>query len=214
VPPLALDHLVVAAATLDEGRAFVRDRLGIRMAPGGRHGHMGTHNLLIGLGGRTYLEVIAVDPDAPAPSRSRWFALDDPAVRAQLDERPRLIAWVARTPDLSATVAAPPVDPGPVADMARGDFRWRMAVRDDGALLEGGCVPLVIQWPPGVHPADGMEDSGCRLGAFDLIHPAPEALAAILAGMGAAGLASLEHGPQPALRAELILPDGTAGVLD
>lgn len=28
-----------------------------------------------------YLEVIAVDPDAPAPTRPRWFSLDDPTMQ-------------------------------------------------------------------------------------------------------------------------------------
>src|SRR5215211_7084386 len=63
------DHLVVAAARLDEGAAWVRERLGVEMNPGGRHPRMGTHNRLLRVGPGRYMEVIAVDPDAPAPDR-------------------------------------------------------------------------------------------------------------------------------------------------
>jgi hypothetical protein len=59
-----LDHLVVAARTLEEGAAWVTGRLGVSMAPGGKHALMGTHNRLLSLGARAYLEVIAIDPDA------------------------------------------------------------------------------------------------------------------------------------------------------
>ena len=34
---IALDHLVVAARTLDEGAAWVEARLGVPMGPGGKH---------------------------------------------------------------------------------------------------------------------------------------------------------------------------------
>ena len=44
---LALDHLVVAARTLEEGVAWVESRLGIAMGPGGKHAAMGTHNRLL-----------------------------------------------------------------------------------------------------------------------------------------------------------------------
>ena len=62
-----LDHLVVAARDLDEGTAFVQDLLGVPLEPGGKHDAMGTHNRLLNLGGGVYLEIITIDPDAPAP---------------------------------------------------------------------------------------------------------------------------------------------------
>ena len=67
---MRLDHLAVAAESLGVGRAVVEDQLGLRLQDGGRHAHFGTHNLLLGLEDGLYLEVIAVDPDAPAPGSS------------------------------------------------------------------------------------------------------------------------------------------------
>ena len=74
---LTLDHLVVVAPDLAEGVAHVRDCLGLAMPEGGRHEAMGTRNHLLRLGDALFLEVIAVDPEAPAPPRARWFGLSD-----------------------------------------------------------------------------------------------------------------------------------------
>ena len=46
----ALDHLVVAAAGLDAGAAWLEAHLGVPLAPGGKHAAMGTHNRLLKLG--------------------------------------------------------------------------------------------------------------------------------------------------------------------
>lgn len=66
----AVDHLVVAAAGLDAGAAWLEAHLGAPLAPGGRHAAMGTHNRLLRLGPRLYLELIAIDPDAARPGRA------------------------------------------------------------------------------------------------------------------------------------------------
>ena len=50
---LELDHLAVSAASLAEGAAAVEAVLGVTLAPGGVHPHMGTHNRLLSLGPRS-----------------------------------------------------------------------------------------------------------------------------------------------------------------
>lgn len=128
---LELDHLVVAAATLEEGVNHVCALVGCNqeqfsavgkhamvscygtlMPRPGRelmptrssfltqhpvllcrctqlpprcllkpHPQFGTHNRCLGMEDGIYLEVIAVDPEAPPPSRPRWFGLDDPSMQ-------------------------------------------------------------------------------------------------------------------------------------
>ena len=77
----AVDHLVVAAASLDQGVAWCEATLGITPGPGGKHPLMGTHNRLLKIATEpsrdAYLEIIAIDPAAPPPGRVRWFGLDD-----------------------------------------------------------------------------------------------------------------------------------------
>ena len=66
---LAIDHIVIAAADLDSGSEYVAGILGIAPQGGGAHPRMGTHNRVLGMADGVYLEVIAIDPDAPPPPR-------------------------------------------------------------------------------------------------------------------------------------------------
>ena len=159
-----LDHLVVAARTLDEGAAWVSSVMGVPTVAGGKHPLMGTYNRLLGLGPGRYLEVIAIDPEAPPPQRPRWFGLDEPAMRERLARGPALIHWVERTDDIEAALALYP-EPVEVLDATRGDFAWRIAVPRDGHLPGGGGLPTLIQWK-GPHPADRLPASGCALLEF------------------------------------------------
>ncbi len=181
---VVFDHLVFAAATLEQGEDYLEAALGVRPQRGGKHVAMGTHNSLLGLGPRTFLEVIAIDPEATAPPRPRWFALDTPAMRNAMKQSPRLIHWVARTDDIEAARRACPTDVGPAQPMERGSFRWRITVPGDGHLPGDGIVPTLIQWSDARHPADGLRDSGVRLAALAGAHPQPATIRAGLAALG------------------------------
>jgi len=169
---MQLDHLVVAARTLDEGLTWCESTLGIVPTAGGRHEFMGTHNRVFCIATPAwplaYCEIIAIDPDAPAPGRPRWFALDT------FDGPPRLLHWVARCDDIDAArrsaIDAGRPDPGRVIDAARGDLRWRITVPDDGALV----APTLIQWASR-HPAAALPPSG-----VELLHFEPQTLTAQL----------------------------------
>jgi len=197
---LALDHLAVAAETLAAGRAMVEAALGVRLDEGGRHAHFGTHNLLLGLGEGIYLEVIAVDPAAPAPQRSRWFGLD------RFAGRPRPVAWICRTDDLDAALAGFPDAGEPVA-LLRGDLRWRMAVPASGMLPFDNAFPALIAWQGAGHPAARLAPSGCRLKRLEVAHPEAEALQARLAPVLDDARVIFVPGPG-GLRAEFETPRG------
>ena len=157
------DHLVVGAHTLEQGAAFIEDLLGVKPQAGGRHLAMGTHNMLLRLGARAFLEVIAIDPAGEAPQRPRWFGLDDERTQQQLREQPRLLTWVVRTQDIGSTVKNCPVAPGTVHSMSRGAYTWRITIPDDGALICAGLMPTIIQWDGDAHPADKLEERGREL---------------------------------------------------
>lgn len=175
-----LDHLVVACTDLAAGVDWAESRLGVRLQPGGKHTAMGTHNALLRLGERCYLEVIAIDPDGESPARPRWFSLDDPAMQARLAQGPALVTWVVRC-DALATVCARVPDLGDILAMSRGDLHWRISVPDDGVLPWSGVLPAAIQRAsaddaddaePAPHPTERLPDAGCELQALDLSHPA------------------------------------------
>ncbi|MBA4489178.1 VOC family protein [Paracoccus sp. S1E-3] len=162
--PLEIDHLVVAAESLPEGEAVLSDLFRSPPMPGGKHALMGTHNRLWRLTAREYVELIAIDPDAEAPTHPRWFGLDD------FRGPPRLVTWVCRARPLTA----PPGST--IREAARGDLHWRIAVPDSGQSDCDGLDPLRIDWGNGPHPTETMPDQGLRLLRLDLHHPKPPKL--------------------------------------
>lgn len=198
---LELDHLAVSAASLDEGVAAVEAALGTRMAGGGVHPLMGTHNRLLGLGD-LYIEVIAVNPDAPPPGRPRWFDLD------RFSGPPRLTNWICRADDLAAELALAPAGTSEVLDLARGDFRWQMAVPADGRLPFDNLYPALIRWQGALHPAPLLPDPGIRLTRLEIAHPQALALRSLLAARLNDPRIDLTEGQSPALRATFATPQG------
>lgn len=202
-----LDHLVVAAADLDAGVAFMEDKLRVPFAPGGRHQGMGTHNALLSLGNSCYLEVIAPDPLAPQPPRKPWFSLDDPQLLTELRKKPRLLHWVVRTNDIVAWAARSREPLGPVCDMRRGDLEWHITIPEDGHLPAQGIVPSLIQWP-GPSPATRLPDRGCRLKSLTATHPDPRYIHSALKSLDIQEFLKVAEGSKIGLSAEI---DGPAG---
>jgi len=187
----SLDHLVVGARSLAAGVTWCEAVLGITPGPGGTHVFMGTHNRLFSVASprfpRAYLEVIAIDPEAAAPARTRWFDLDQPALQAALARGPALIHWAARCNDIHADVAVlrgHGLDRGEVltAERAtpRGTLRWQISVRADGQRLADGALPTLIEWGD-VHPVDAMPTSGVALERL-VLNGLPDAARAMLPG--------------------------------
>ncbi|WP_298433986.1 VOC family protein [uncultured Jannaschia sp.] len=194
----SFDHLAISAATLSEGAALVEAQLGHVIGPGGNHTRMGTHNRLSGLGPGEYLEVIAINPDAEAPDGPRWFDLDRRAGAARVGN------WIARCEDLDAAIADFP-DAGRPIQFERGEYRWRMAVPEDGVLPFDGCFPALIEWQSGP-PA--FEDTGLRLEALMLRHPKASELREILHSLVPDPRIVVTEGDRW-LSARIETPDGT-----
>ncbi len=155
---------------------------------------MGTHNRLLRLGDRVYLELIAVDPAAPSLARPRWFDLDRPHVREAAARSPFLLTWVVRTDDIAAATERAPIL-GDVLPLARGPYRWRITVPADGARRFDGVLPSLIQWDGDAHPADALPDAGCALAGISLAHPDAGAINEIFKLIGLAEPISVAAGP-------------------
>ena len=191
-----IDHFTIGAASLDQGLAALRDALGVTVPPGGKHPAMSTHNRVMQTGRESFLELIAIDPEAAPPGRVRWFTLDDPATQARLAARPRALCWVVGTDDLDSVVSRSPVDLGEVLPLSRGDLSWRLTVPQDGSLPEGGLIPAFIEWSSGAHPSGGMQNLGVTLKAVRLSHPEPDRLGEVLRALQVDHLAELAGGPR------------------
>lgn len=197
-PACVIDHLVVAAATLDQGVQWCEATFGVTPGAGGSHPLMGTHNRLVRLGGdqysRSYLEIIAVDPAAAPPSTARWFDLDQPALQTAIRRQPRLVHFVARCTQADAAVQAlreRGLDPGRLVRAARetpaGPLQWDITIRADGQRLCHGTVPALIQWT-GTHPTDAMPDAGVELLGLTARHPKHREVQAAHAAIGLQGV--------------------------
>jgi hypothetical protein len=206
-----LDHIVIGAATVAEGVAYIAEELGVTLPAGGEHPRMGTHNHLMRLSESTFFEVIAINPAAPAPGRPRWFGLDDPYVQAQLRQQPRLLTWVVNTPDLAALSTQSRVPLGEITPQVRGKLEWLITIPADGHLLGAGLIPTVIQWQVEGHPARNMADLGCTLTAIRLYHPYADWLQETLASLGAhvaAAVESLPANQAPYMETDFATPGG------
>jgi hypothetical protein len=170
---------------------------------------MGTHNHLLRLGDDLFLEVIAVDPDAPRPAHRRWFGLDD---RAALDRHwragRRLRGYVARCSGLAETIGAQTSTFGMPIEVSRGDLRWSFAVRADGALPLDGALPSLMDWGERGTPVPTMSDFGLRMRGLVVETPDPDAVHAALEAIGMVGKPEIRRGDAVRLSATIETPQG------
>ncbi|GAA2729262.1 VOC family protein [Streptomyces nogalater] len=181
IPPL-LDHLVLATPDLGATVADFARRTGVTPVPGGSHPALGTRNHLVGLGGRSYLEIIGPDPEQPEPTGPRPFGVGRLA-------GPTVLTWAISPPDLDAAIArarARGVDPGAPREMSRRTpdgtvLRWRLTGTDAGGAPDP--VPFLIDWGDSRHPAaSGLPVA--PLLAVSASVPDPEAVRLRLAALG------------------------------
>ena len=222
-----IDHLVVMAASLDQGVQWCEDTLGITPGPGGEHEKYGTHNRLFKIASPqfplAYFEIIAINPQAVIPKRAqvpRWFDMDNAALQKAVAQGPRLIHFVSSTEDVKAArhvLRTQGIERGQVVHASRksskGTLNWQITVREDGDRLFNGCMPTLIQWgkpeatdPLRLHPRNSLPRSGVTLQSLTVSHPSGEKLQAAYEAIGLAGIA-IETGPAN-LVANLQTPKG------
>ena len=201
---IRLDHLVIPAPTLEEGVAHVRETLGVDPPVGGKHPTMGTHNHVLRLGGDVYLEIIAVDPDAPPREGPRWFGLhDQDRTRRLWNEGRRLAYWVASTGPMEAVLKGRETLFGTPSEHYRGGSRWRFGLRPDGLPAMEGALPYLIERPEGTVRTAAMPDLDCRLLGLTIEHPEAEMVRAVLADLTCLGPVEVREGPAARLSAKV-----------
>lgn len=206
-----LDHLVIGAKTLDEGINYVKKILGVEIPFGGVHLSMGTHNCLMRLGESCFLEVIAINHDAPPPAHPRWYGLDDPFIRLRLEESPVLLTWVINSTNIATVMQNAIFSMGKQQTISRDALSWYFSLPEDGRLFAGGLLPYVISWHSEKHPAENMTDCECRLLSITLHHPQPDWLNCALASIDSQHLvnvAAITDNTAPFITATIATPTG------
>lgn len=200
---MLIDHIIYAHPELDIGAALIEQQFGVRASGGGQHPGYGTHNKLLALGPRTYLEIIAPDPEQPEPANARPFGVDGIT-------RGGLVGWAIGCDDIDAAQAAARsrgFDPGEVISGQRVGptgtaLRWRLTRN----ALAGGSIPFLISWGDIPHPAQSAPQ-GLLLESFHLEHPDPASIRPALAALGAN--VAVEPSAHVALVARLNGPNGS-----
>lgn len=199
----AMDHLLLGVPVLEQGIAWVAERTGIQAARGGQHPGMGTHNALLSLGQKQYLEIIAPDPTQTT--------LASPFAFLQTVTAPRLLTWAAATNDIErvarqARVAGLALDGPHTGARRRPDGQtlcWQtLFLKSDFSLL----IPFFIEWDVlSQHPSENAP-GGCTLHSFTLAHPQPEGLRAAFNDLGIA--AEVTFSSEARLQVILASPNG------
>ncbi len=183
MPHAELDHVLFGVPNLAEGMTLVQTRLGITPVQGGRHPGVGTHNALLSLGPRAYLEIIAPDPSQNVRDQDLPYGL------AGL-QKPRIITWAVRPADWQAH-ARQTQQLGLTSRLREGtrtrpdkvQLRWRSMqlvppVTADRQDLTG-LIPFAIEWQSAPHPATSAPGD-LRLEALTLLHPQPHTLSSVV----------------------------------
>jgi len=210
---LKLDHITVIAPSLAEGVEHVRNCLDLDIPFGQRHAYMGTYNHLLQLGDTVYLEIVAIDPEADAPDRRRWFGLDDQdKVRRDWDAGRRLRAWVARTDTIDAILATHGDLFGEKVPLPTVNSSFDFAIRRDGCLPLDGAAPSLIDRRGKPRTMTTMVDLGARLRSLILEHPDPAAVEALYRTLVVDRPPTIKMGSQLRYRAHIETPAGPRGL--
>ena len=142
-----LDHIVFGSYTLEEGTKFVENILQAKLSDIGYHKDMGTHNRVIRISERVYLEVIAIDPKSSNLSNKKWFNLDNSKLQSKLKKSPQIIGYVIENKDINITKHY-----DPFFESSRDIYKWQFAMPSfnknflDSEMLDAGMIPSLIAW--------------------------------------------------------------------
>jgi hypothetical protein len=181
--PTGIDHLVYACANLERGVDEIEALLGVRPVRGGHHPQYGTHNAQLSLGSGIYIEIIARDPELPAPERGAYVEI--PAT-----SQSRLITWVFRTDDIqqiASNAAHADIGLGPVQSGSRikpdgSKICWQLT--DPYAMPFGGAIPFLIDWGNAIHPSK-VVPAGGTLVQLVIEHPEADRVRRAIRALGA-----------------------------
>lgn len=199
---MQIDHIIYAVPDLETAVDEIHERLGVRASGGGQHTGQGTHNKVLALGSRMYLEIIAPDPRQPEPAGPRPYGVDGIA-------HPGIVGWALACDDIEdalRTARANGFDPGDVVEGHRQTqtddvLRWRITSN----AMSAGVVPFLISWGRAPHPATSSP-AGITLESIHVEHPDPDRILAHLHALGAG--VDVRPAAEPALVVRLKSPNG------
>ena len=142
-----LDHIVIGSFTLEEGTKFVENILQAKLSEIGYHKDIGTHNRVIRISEKVYLELISIDPKTNKLNNRKWFNLDNSKLQSKLKKSPQVIGYVIENDDMKITKYY-----DPFFESSRDIYKWQFAMPTfnknilDSEIIEEGMIPSLISW--------------------------------------------------------------------
>ncbi len=150
-----IDHIVYAVTDLAFATEEFSNRTGLKVIGGGQHLDQGTHNALIRLDERTYLEFIAKDSSLSSPLSGTWMGLDlikeNKITRWSLGSN-RISEEAKMISDFNNELGI--LKEGSRAKSNGTELKWRMT--NVIPTPEVDVVPFLLDWGTSVHPTEGL----------------------------------------------------------
>jgi hypothetical protein len=143
----SLDHIVIGSFTLEEGTKFVENILQAKLSEIGYHKDIGTHNRVIRISEKVYLELISIDPKTNKLNNRKWFNLDNSKLQSKLKKSPQVIGYVIENDDMNVTKYY-----DPFFESSRDIYKWQFAMPTFNKnilyseIIEAGMIPSLISW--------------------------------------------------------------------
>ena len=164
-----LDHIVFGSRTLEEGTEFVENILQAKLSDIGYHKDMGTHNRVIRISEKIYLEIVAIDPKRKNLKNRKWFNLDSSNLQSKLKKSPQIIGYVIENNDRNITKYY-----DPFFEASRNRYKWKFAMPTfnnnilDSEIIEKGIIPSLISWKS-EKPIYQMKENQFELISFEIV---------------------------------------------
>jgi len=172
---LQIDHFVMGISELEKGVEQFNRLTGVKPVPGGKHPFMGTHNALVSLGDKLYLEILAPQPGMDMGLYSKMSKLT-PLTWAVSTNNIRGLKEKLRKQGFETTELIPGFRTTPEGSK----LEWSALMVIKPAIKE---VPFFTQWKGrSVHPSE-TSPQGCRLHSFELSTPNADMLKRLLADL-------------------------------
>tara|TARA_B100000212_G_C27163054_1_gene442624 strand:+ start:50 stop:700 length:651 start_codon:yes stop_codon:yes gene_type:complete len=164
-----LDHIVFGSRTLEEGTVFIENILQAKLSDIGYHKDMGTHNRVIRISEKIYLEIVAIDPKRKNLKNRKWFNLDSSNLQSKLKKSPQIIGYVIENNDRNITKYY-----DPFFEASRNRYKWKFAMPTfnnnilDSEIIEKGIIPSLISWKS-EKPIYQMKENQFELISFEIV---------------------------------------------
>ena len=164
-----LDHIVFGSNTLEEGTIFVENILQAKLSDIGYHKDMGTHNRVIRISEKVYLEVVAINPKIKNLINRKWFNLDNSYLQSKLKKSPQIIGYVIENNKRNINKYY-----DPFFEVSRDSYKWKFAMPTfdnnilDSKIIEMGIIPSLISWKS-EKPINQMKKNQFELISFEIV---------------------------------------------